>query len=583
MKAFHHLLLLLCLLLGLCACGRKPYLHSLLVADSLASVHPDSAIALLKSLEDTMRCEPEATRMYYRLLCIKANDKAYTPHTSDSLILPVLHYYIQKGDERHLPEAYYYAGRVYRDLEDAPQALSYFQKAIEASPEKGGEGLKSKICSQMGTLFAYQNMYAEAIKMYREGKEYDEILKDSVGMIYTLRDIGNMYRELGRKDSTLFYFKEANRLSVQIRHTSMFNMMQSQLASIYIDLQMYDSARIPLQNALRDVGRLRKSSVYSIAAHFYDAIGQRDSVTWYSNELLSVGTVYAKRTAYRRLLEITIRQNATEQIPYYLHEHLRYVDSIQKITQTETIHRMHSLYNYQLREKENLRLKAENHHKNLWIVIISGGFLFVVLSFFAYRQYNLRRSLMLEQQLEKLRKIEKENREKIETLERYYSQKKELDKGIAQISLPENEEEKRQLEQRTELLNHILQQQVIEEEQEKKAQEDLFHSDLYRTLQGRANSARGEAYVALDEWEPLKALVCPAYPNFFERLYSLHTPNENELHVCILLKLQFRPADIARLLQLKPESISSIRKRLYQKVTGDKGTPEMWDKIVYSL
>ena len=27
----------------------------------------------------------------------------------------------------------------------------------------------------------------------------------------------------------------------------------------------------------------------------------------------------------------------------------------------------------------------------------------------------------------------------------------------------------------------------------------------------------------------------------------------------------------------KPESISSIRRRLYQKVTGEKGTPEMWE------
>ena len=90
MKAFRHILLLLCLLLDFCACGRKPYPHSLSVADSLASAHPDSAVALLKSLEDTMRDEPEATRMYYRLLCIKANDKAYIPHTSDSLILPLL-------------------------------------------------------------------------------------------------------------------------------------------------------------------------------------------------------------------------------------------------------------------------------------------------------------------------------------------------------------------------------------------------------------------------------------------------------------------------------------------------------------
>ena len=137
MKANLRIFLSVCALLSLFACGHKPYPHSLIAADSLTSVNPDSAIALLNSLKGEMNSAPEATQVYYRLLCIKANDKAYKDHTSDSLILPILHYYIEKNDECHLPEAYYYAGRVYRDLGDAPQALGYFEKAIEALPEDG--------------------------------------------------------------------------------------------------------------------------------------------------------------------------------------------------------------------------------------------------------------------------------------------------------------------------------------------------------------------------------------------------------------------------------------------------------------
>ena len=128
-----------------------------------------------------------------------------------------------------------------------------------------------------------------------------------------------------------------------------------------------------------------------------------------------------------------------------------------------------------------------------------------------------------------------------------------------------------------------MQQKTIENEQEKEAQKCLFESEIYKELLRRINSANGKAYVNSNEWELLNKLIPPAFPKFFERLHSLHTPNVNELHVCILLKLQFRPADIARLLELKPESISSIRKRLYLKVTGDKGAPELWDKIIHSL
>lgn len=576
-------LFLILVLLGFCACGHKPYPQSLIIADSLTNACPDSAITLLKNIENTLQTEPETTQMYYRLLCIKANDKAYIPHTSDSLILPVLHYYIEKGDEQHLPEAYYYAGRVYRDLGDAPQALEYFEKAAEALPEDGGYKLKSKIYSQMGTLFAYQSMYAEALEMYKKGGEYDNILQDSVGMVFTLRDIGNMYKELGKEDSTLAYFKEASQLSRLLQRIDLFNMLQSQLAFIYTDLQKYDSAQTALQNALKDIEQPNRSAIYNIAARFYDVTNQTDSAIWYYNELLDFGSVYAKQTACRRLLELTLKQNDTQQATGYLNDCLLYTDSIQKLTQTEIIHRMHSLYNYQLREKENIQLKTENRNKTLLIGMISGSLLIIIISFIAYRQYSRRKTLELKQQLEKLRTIEKENQDKIESLEKYKSQKEVLEKRLADINPPEDNVQKKQLGQKIELLNHILQQQAIEKEQEKDAQDCLFCSEIYKKLQERANSARGEAYITSEEWNIVKGLMSPAYPIFFERLYSLHTPNENELHVCILLKLQFRQADIARLLQLKPESISSIRRRLYQKVTGSKGSPEMWDKIIDSL
>ena len=208
MKTNTRFILLTCLLLCFYACDRKPYPQSLIVADSLASTQPDSAITLLKTLEDNIKTESESTQMYYRLLCIKANDKAYIRHTSDSLILPVLHYYIKQEDEEHLPEAYYYAGRVYRDLEDAPQALDYFQKAIDVSP-KGRYSLKSKIYSQMGTLFLYQKIYDEALKMFKKALECNNIKENDTSIVFNLRDIANTYRCINQNDSSQYYFQKA--------------------------------------------------------------------------------------------------------------------------------------------------------------------------------------------------------------------------------------------------------------------------------------------------------------------------------------------------------------------------------------
>ena len=57
-------LFLVLVLLCLCACRHKPYPQSLIAADSLTNVLPDSAITLLKSMENTTQTEPEATQVY---------------------------------------------------------------------------------------------------------------------------------------------------------------------------------------------------------------------------------------------------------------------------------------------------------------------------------------------------------------------------------------------------------------------------------------------------------------------------------------------------------------------------------------
>ena len=124
-------ILLISGLFALVTCHRKPsYPAVLLQADSLTLVEPEEAISLLNSLAKDMETAPKASRMYYELLCIKAADKAYITHTSDSLIRQLVDYYEDEGDKRLLAEAYYYAGRTYRDLNDAPRALDFFQKSL---------------------------------------------------------------------------------------------------------------------------------------------------------------------------------------------------------------------------------------------------------------------------------------------------------------------------------------------------------------------------------------------------------------------------------------------------------------------
>ena len=96
------------------ACSGSPDDSRLLAISGIVSDKPEEALAALDSIDPNGLSEPN--RHFYDFLSIKAKDKAYVTHTSDSLILNVIDYYSRHKDSGLYPEALYYGGRVYRDI-----------------------------------------------------------------------------------------------------------------------------------------------------------------------------------------------------------------------------------------------------------------------------------------------------------------------------------------------------------------------------------------------------------------------------------------------------------------------------------
>ena len=140
-----------------------PYPSIMQQAENCMNTRPDSALILLEGMADCIHTFPEETQMYWHLLTIQAKDKQYITHTSDSLINHIVEFYEKHDDKAKRMMAYYYQGRVYRDMNDAPQALKAFQRAEEL--KISDKELLTKVYSQMGYLFAYQGLYDEAIKV----------------------------------------------------------------------------------------------------------------------------------------------------------------------------------------------------------------------------------------------------------------------------------------------------------------------------------------------------------------------------------------------------------------------------------
>ncbi len=583
-KTMHKTLtILLFLLLFLAACCPVRYPQVLLEADSLASACPDSAVALLRGLQAEMAGERKAVQIYYRLLCVKAQDKAYIPHTSDSAVQAVLRYYEGHRDRRHLPEAYYYAGRVASDLGDAPQALDYFDKALEAMPRDGMLPLRSKVLSQMGTLFYRQGMYPEALEMYKGSLKSDSVLGDSVGIIANRLNMSLSYKSLGKQDSMRIFALSAHLLNRNMQRPPHTGDIENRLAWAYLCEQQYDSARLFLREALQNSNDRNKDAIYTTAGLFHQALGNSDSAVWYYQHLLHETSIYVRQVAYGNLAQLALAQNNPQKALHYLYEHNLCADSIQKITNTEGIRKVYALYNYQLREKENARLRAVNERnaRGTTYLIITAGILSVMVVF-----YIRRRRKTWDSRIKAITKLKDEIYQRSEQ----YIHNNEI--KIQQLSnllqdkekdLQESEATRQRLERQLKILQNVNQQINLEKDSRESAEYLLYHSEIYTRFRQRLKADGSKSRLTQQEWKCLQEQIDQCYNGFTSKLNGAYQLDDRELHICLLIKLQFSYTEIGKLVNLSLSGINSVRSRLYQKVFGIKGNAKDWDTFILSL
>lgn len=568
-------------LLLICSCHRRPvYPPQFLVVDSLASVQPDSAIALLEALKADSPQWDKATQMYHKLLTVKAHDKAFITHTSDSLMLSVLNYYEHGGDKRLLPEAYYYMGSTYRDMNDAPRALEYYQKALEVLQE-GASPLRRYVNNQMGWLFYRQKLYDEALSHYQQSYTNDSIMEDKAEMASDLRNAGYIFRCKDNFEAALDTYYQAKEILADLNDTTVLDEVDTQIASLLLALGNNDEAKRFIMLPLKRVTRSSISNVYSIAAKAYLRIGQIDSAIYYYNELLKYGNIYGRQVAYEQLSLFAIKDKRFDDAICYTNMFKVLTDSIQSITATESLAQMNSLYNYKkaLEEREAI---IERNNANRWIIfLLCLSFTIIILIvWISFKRIKHRRAAIkekleeMEQEREMMR-IDNEHslaemRAQIEDLE---NQLDSIGKENAQLS---NMIVTQQRMIRSQLL--VAEEKLI---QNNNLDDQLKKSKLYAHIINLIN--RKNKKLSGKDFEELKKLYEEVAPDFMEKLMGLCKYNDIELQVTLLRRMGITPTDIAFLTNYVKSKISNVRSDLFKRVTGEKGRASQWDEYVYNL
>ncbi|MDE7379215.1 MAG: hypothetical protein K2N13_09735 [Paraprevotella sp.] len=111
-------------------------------------------------------------------------------------------------------------------------------------------------------------------------------------------------------------------------------------------------------------------------------------------------------------------------------------------------------------------------------------------------------------------------------------------------------------------------------------EEEFRKSDFYIWI--RKKISHGECFTK-DDWHDIEERLRSVYPRFTNTLLTLCNMSAIEFRVCLLLKLNATPSEMANVLCKDKSSISSIRSRLYMKVFGKKGSSKDWDDFIRSL
>lgn len=596
-------ILLFCLsLCFLWACSRPTRDDRLVeIADIISDTPKEALERLSKINSDSLS---EANRHYFDFLTIKAKDKAYVVHTSDSLIRDVIHYVSSHEKEGYYAEALYYGGRVYSDLGDLPTSIDYFQKSIESL--KGSKDSNNPIygatVSQTGRLLSKLRMYNHAIPYVKEALRIDSITRDSINYIYDLRLLGSLYSNIENYDSAEWCYKKGLKLAsaVSLEETVVQKMV---LAALLSRKEYNDSAICLIRDVMNNVDTLYQSLALAYASDIYLKQGKLDTAFMYADILVHGTDSLNRITGYQLLLDPELTSYShPDSLINYVQEYRFLIDEKMNHNQSEAVIWQNSSYNYALKEKEKQVAERRSSELINWLmmtcVVIMG--LFCVTIYLKYRNQSYRIQLQAAiADIELLnQKMDSQNSSPSphSSIDNFDDESnthhgEEIEETVEEDGVTKQAEEtKTKLEPANDIaslrikLRDKLYNLQKGETSATNPPESIATSDAYSKLERLI--AEGK-YLPEDSplWVELEKVVLNSSKDFKQnlRLLTGYNLSTTDFHMALLVKCCVTPTQMVTLIGKAKGTISSRRASLCFKVFDKKMGVQVIDNIIRRL
>ena len=568
-----------CLLLS---CSQERYLEEFERIKIVGDENPKKALSMLDSLEIGVREKSEYIKNKYDLLRIRLNDKADNMPSSDIMIKKLVGYFEDKGSILEKQEVSYYAGSVYRDLQDTPRSLEYFLRAVEYANAGGGcdSIMLRNSYSNLNDLYYKVQNYSDAVKMAQKELELAQQMKKDGILAYL--HIGTSYLALHNFEQAGAAFDAAFN---EIAHSERILEYQTELFYLLDDFSALNKTSAAKKClSLIDTTALEHLSGYPCMAlaQYYESIGKNDSaIVCGKSVLVNDNDIYNTYDASKLLYGIYSKMGDVNNASHYAGIYMQLSDSLDFGKRQELAATVNNEFQYHLDQKKEQTLKDEKErYKSTLIIVVMAATLFLSIAYILYvrkRNKHLNEVVTLSAELQRVSNNEKQLRKDIE--------QKEMELEKSKKSLKKSSDElnnvKRELQRVNEELADNEEALKVKEQQlaEKMHQNKTFIKLLHQSdLEGKAEdviyairqSSKGLKDMKSSDWKRLYQAVDELYPSFKDRLLKeLGNFTEQQMQVCYLMRIGLSKPQIQGMTNLSRVTIWRWVKKYSWVLTAD--------------
>lgn len=579
----------------------KTPLPELVHAESVMFDHPDSALHILEHMSMPSARWDKENHALWCLLVTQAQYKQVMRIPSDSLVRIAYDYYKTTDNARRKAMSALYMGNINYELCNIEDAMRYYLEGKTAVEKTDDYKTGYLIMSSLADLYLFRNLADYALDACT--KAYNYAIKDSNKryQMSALKFLARCYCIRHEFPKAIDTYNKCSSISLELgQKDEYYYQIQTEISLVYSN-----SGNLEKSLVLSKSLPVEYQSTVLIGKNYY-YLNEHDSAYIYLQKSLDTDNVYTKALIYELLYKISDSPKYRQYLKTYCDSLLFYNDSIIALDKGKEIIAYKEKYDHQklITEQQRLKLEKADAQRMLFIITICLIVVIAVVAYF-YQKRLVRKETTIRKQSEQLQdfmlqlheyetRLMQNNRymeelreqlsshdndsderhEQQEQMERLGAENSRLQTTIQDLQKRIGEYSSRLSEARkdVEQLRSLSEESLKLKERERRLTDYVV--DNHRLVAELRTRSR---VLSESEWQELTQLCESTWGDFIHRLLAFCPQlTEQELRLCLLIRLRFGNAQLAAIFAVSPASISQKKFRLKKHLSesGQGSFPE---------